>query len=158
MRKPWNRVDLPVYSVSSRTGDAYNMHICTYVSAVSMQPKQYMVALYHGTRTLELVEKNGHFLLQLLSVEQYNLVKLLGQQSGNKINKIQRLEKRKLLDQYNGFYFLKDTLAIMECRVIQTMEGGDHRLFLCDVISHRNLNPGEPLTTGLLRDKKIIRA
>ena len=43
MRRPWNRVDLPVYSVSSRLNDQHNMHICTYVSAVSMEPKRYMV-------------------------------------------------------------------------------------------------------------------
>lgn len=50
------------------------MHICTYVSAVSMQPKRIMVALYHGTQTLENVEITGEFVLQLLEEKQYNLV------------------------------------------------------------------------------------
>ncbi|HMP93048.1 MAG TPA: hypothetical protein PKD90_09280, partial [Phnomibacter sp.] len=50
-KKPWNRPALPVYSVSSQ-GTRPNMHICTYVSSVSMQPKRIMVALYKGTLTL----------------------------------------------------------------------------------------------------------
>ena len=40
MKKPWNRINIPVYSVSSKYGEKQNMHICTYVSAVSMQPKR----------------------------------------------------------------------------------------------------------------------
>ena len=33
----------------------YNMNIITYTSAVSMQPKQIMVAIYNDTKTLEIV-------------------------------------------------------------------------------------------------------
>lgn len=156
--RPWNRVDLPVYSVSSWHGEEQNMHICTYVSAVSMQPKRYMVALYHGTKTLELVEKNGHFLLQLLSDRQYPLVRLLGQKSGHRANKIASLKKRGLLEIYKGRVYLKEALALVECRVLDSMDGGDHTMFLCEVVSYRNINPGSPLTTGLLKEKKIVRA
>ncbi len=95
-KKPWNRVDLPVYSVSSK-GITDNMHICTYVSAVSMQPKRMMVALYAGTRTLANVTKSRHFVLQLLHEDQYRLVNQLGKLSGNNIDKISRLQKRNLL-------------------------------------------------------------
>lgn len=158
MRKPWNRVSLPVYSVSSCAGDEHNMHICTYVSAVSMQPKRYMVALYEGTKTRELVERNGHFLLQLLHEEQYPLVRHLGQQSGHSKNKLTLLRKRQKVDVYGSFYYLKEALAIIECKVIDTMEGGDHKLFLCEVLSQRNIRDGKPLTTGWLQEKKIIRA
>ncbi len=158
MRKPWNRVSLPVYSVSSQANGSHNMHICTYVSAVSMQPKRYMVALYEGTKTRALVEQNGHFLLQLLHEDQYALVRHLGQQSGHTKDKLSLLRKRGQLDAYDSFYYLKEALAIIECKVIDTMEGGDHKLFLCEVISHRNLRDGKPLTTGWLQEKKIIRA
>jgi len=158
MRRPWNRVNLPVYSVSSACGQDHNMHICTYVSAVSMTPKRYMVALYHGTRTLELVRKNGHFVLQLLGDDQYGLVRLLGQESGHRKDKIASLMRRGKLSAYKDFHVLREALALVECRVVSSMDGGDHHLFLCDVVSYRNIRPGEPLTTGLLREKKIIRA
>lgn len=158
MRRPWNRINLPVYSVSSYANGENNMHICTYVSAVSMDPKRFMVALYEGTKTRALVEQNGHFILQLLAQHQFTLIKHLGQQSGHKKDKLALLKKRALLEEYKKFYYLKDSLAIMECKVVNTMDGGDHKLFICDVLNWRNLNEGNPLTTGYLQDKKIIRA
>ena len=155
-KKPWNRVNLPVYSVSSK-GKKPNMHICTYVSAVSMQPKRMMVALYHGTQTLENVEMTGEFVLQLLARNQYNLVNQLGKISGKNIDKISRLQKRKLLSEWEGYPVLKDALALMKLKVCNEMEGGDHRMYLCDVVAYKNLNEGEALTTGILGEKGVIR-
>jgi flavin reductase (DIM6/NTAB) family NADH-FMN oxidoreductase RutF len=155
-KKPWNRVDLPVYSVSSK-GEKENMHICTYVSAVSMTPKRMMVALYHGTQTLHNVELHTHFVLQLLDANQYRLVNQLGKLSGKSIDKMGRLEKRNLLSEWNGFKILKEALAVMELKVINQMEGGDHRMFLCDVVTWKNLKEGTALTTSILHEKGIIR-
>jgi flavin reductase (DIM6/NTAB) family NADH-FMN oxidoreductase RutF len=155
-KKPWNRVNLPVYSVSS-LGVKPNMHICTYVSGVSMQPKRMMVALYHGTQTLLNVEKDNEFVLQLMADHQYNLVNQLGKLSGKNIDKISRLHKRKLLTEWEGYPVLKDALAVMKLTVCNQMEGGDHRLYLCDVESYKNLNEGSALTTGLLGEKGVIR-
>lgn len=155
-KKPWNRVNLPVYSVSS-LGSKPNMHICTYVSAVSMQPKRIMVALYHGTQTLENVEQDGQFVLQLLAEEQYNLVNLLGKQSGKQIDKISRLMKRKLLHEFEGYPVLQQALAAMLLKVVNTLDAGDHVMCLCDVVSYRNQHEGIALTTQVLNQKGIIR-
>lgn len=157
MKRPWNRVDLPIYSVSSYNGQEANMHICTYVSAVSMEPKRMMVAIYKGTKTLALVEQNPHFVLQLLSSSQYNLIKLLGQSSGNKIDKISRLKKRNLLSSWKQIHVLKDALAYMELAVIEKIDAGDHIMHLCEMISFSNNLDGEPLTLDMLRKRGIIR-
>jgi flavin reductase (DIM6/NTAB) family NADH-FMN oxidoreductase RutF len=162
MKKPWNRPDLAVYSISSMAGNEKNMHIITYVTAVSMQPKQFMAAIYNGTKTLELVQQQPHFVLQLLAASQYNLVRLMGQQSGHKTNKIQRLQKRQLLTEWNNFTVLKDALAWMEMKAVplpvnKKSKQPDHQLFLCDVVAYRNANEGEPLTLNILRQHQIIR-
>jgi len=157
MKKPWNRVNIPVYSVSSQYGEKQNMHICTYVSAVSMQPKRFMVALFKGSLTLELVEKNKHFVLQLLEEKQYRLVDLLGRKSGRDIDKIALLEKRKVTTDWKNFILLKDALAWMELKVISSIDAGDHIMMLCDLVSSKNVREGNPLTLDTLRDKKLIR-
>lgn len=156
-KKPWNRSNQPVYSISSGNGEDFNMHIISYVTPISMQPKQYVVGIYHDTKTIELVEKEQIFVLQLMAQEQYPLVGLLGKQSGHSINKIQRLEKRKLLIQWNDFPVLRDALAVLLLKCKTSLEGGDHRIFLCDVLAYKNLNDGTPLTLDYLREKKIIR-
>ena len=122
-----------------------------------MQPKRIMVAIYANTKTLELVNKNRHFVLQILSATQYRLIDLLGKKSGHVIDKISRLEKRQLITAWNGFKILTGALAVMELKAINTMAGGDHTLFLCDVMAYKNLNDGAALTLDDLRMHKLIR-
>ena len=157
-KKPWNRINLPVYSISSRFDNMYNMNICTYTSAVSMKPKQLMVAINNDTKTLEIVNNSTTFVLQLLAAKQYRMVDLLGKKSGKNIDKISRLEKRKLIAEWNGYKILKDALALIELEVVNTMQAEDHTLFLCTVIDYKNLNEGEALTLDNLREHRLIRS
>lgn len=156
-KKPWNRVSLPVYSISSQAGNVYNMNIITYVTAISMKPKRFACCIYEGTRTLELVASSGRFVLQILSAGQYRLVKLLGMQSGHDIDKLARLQKRGLLTNWNGYPVLSGALALMELSVISSMDGGDHRLFICDLVAWKNQQEGDTLTLDILREKKLVR-
>lgn len=156
-KKPWNRVNLPVYSISSKTKDSHNMHIITYASQISMQPKRFVCGIYHGTQTLLNIESSGEFVLQLLADNQYRMVDLLGKKSGKTIDKIGRLKKRNELEEWNGFYILKNCLAVMHLKVISSFEGGDHKGFLCDVVAYKNLIEGNVLTLDKLREKKLIR-
>ena len=156
MRKPWNRPDFPVYSVASLSEGRGNMNICTYVSAVSMKPKRYMVAFYKGTLTLEMVRESPDFILQLLSEDQYRCVRLLGQQSGHNTDKLKRL--REPLMEYAGITCMSRALALIQCRILEWTDAGDHWMTLCEVISFKNLHEGQVLTTETLRQKGIIRA
>ena len=157
-KNPWNRVNLPVYSISSTDDKGnFNMHIITYVTAISMQPKRFICGVYHDTKTLSNIEAYPHFVLQLLASTQYRLVDLLGKKSGLTVDKIARLLKRKELTEWNQFKILSNCLAVMEMRVIESMEGGDHKIFLCDVVAFKNINNGEPLTLDTLRKHKMIR-
>jgi len=157
-KKPWNRVNLPVYSISSKGADGKeNMHIITYATAVSMQPKRFICAVYQNTRTLANLQENPHFVLQILAAGQHRIVDLLGKKSGFEVDKISRLQKRGILTNWNGFAVLKDCIAVMEMKIIGEINGGDHTCFLCDVVAHKNLNDGEALTLDELRKHNIIR-
>jgi len=157
-KRPWNRVNLPVYSISSTDGKGnFNMHIITYANQISMNPKRFVCGIYEGTKTLENVVCHKEFVLQLLSEKQYRLVDLLGKKSGHQFNKMERLEKRKLITEWNGFPVLKDALAVILLSAISSFPGGDHTGFLCDVVQYKNLNEGDPLTLDTLRAHKLIR-
>lgn len=156
-KKPWNRITVPVYSISSMHGNEQNMHIITYVTAISMQPKRFICGIYLGTKTLELVQQSGEFVLQLLAEHQVNLVNLLGKQSGNQIDKLSRLEKRQALMIWKDFSVLKDALAVIKLKVIHHFEAGDHVAFLCEMTDYKNLQEGTALNLDHLRAKKMIR-
>lgn len=157
-KRPWNRVDMPVYSISAQKGDEANMNIITYVTPVSMHPKRILCCIYKGTKTLELVEKNPDFVLQLLHTEHHGLVRILGKQSGFHTDKLRLLRKRELLTAWQGFTVLKDALAWMHLRAVNRFDGGDHIGFICDVAAFRNQQAGEPLTLNRLRALRIISA
>lgn len=157
MKKPWNRTDQPVYSVSSFHAGEANMHICTYVSAVSMQPKRFMVALFKGTRTLELVTREKRMVLQLLAAGQHRLIPLLGRKSGHDTDKLATLERRGLLTRWEGVNVLADALAWLDLSVIDSMDAGDHVMMLCEMVRYRNHLEGAPLTLDILRAKGMVR-
>lgn len=157
-KKPWNRINLPVYALSSKDAHGqFNMHIVTYATAISMHPKRFVCGIYHGTQSLANIQACPQFVLQLLDEKEVNLITLLGKQSGRHINKIEKLEKRKKITDWNGFKILNNCLAAIEMKVINSFSGGDHECFLCDVVSYKNFKEGSVLTLDHLREKKIIR-
>lgn len=156
-KKLWNRVDLPIYSVSSVSSDGVpNMNICTYASAVSMQPKRFMVAIYEGTKTLENVRASNRMLLQVLSVKNLHRVRRLGFSSGNEKEKLHGMDNE-LLEFKDGLMYLNECVGFMELEVIQWIDAGDHVMALCNMKSSKNVTEYEAMTLNDLREKGIIR-
>lgn len=157
MRRPWNLIDPPVYSLATALDGQVNMNICTYVTAISMEPKIYAIAIYKNTKTLENMYRTEQAVLQFLHPEQFKLVKNLGQRSGLNFNKHAYLQKNNLLEMWNGFEVLKNTSARILINKIDFKETGDHILFTFKAEKWKSYYP-EILTSEILRIKKIIRA
>jgi hypothetical protein len=90
MRKPWNLPSYPVYSLITESAEEKysqtemfsrfprNMNIMTYVVPVSMNPKHYIIALYHGTQSLSNWQSTHRGILQILAPTHSSLVRVLG--------------------------------------------------------------------------------
>jgi flavin reductase (DIM6/NTAB) family NADH-FMN oxidoreductase RutF len=133
------------------------MHIITYVTAISMKPKRFICGIYYNTQTLSNIEVSGEFVLQLLSDQQYKLVDLLGRKSGKTTDKIYTLNKKNELATWKDFYVLKNCLSVMHLKVLKGFDAGDHKCFLCELVSYKNINDGNPLCLDDLRKRKLIR-
>lgn len=155
MRKPWNLPDLPVYSLATCHDDVVNMNVCTYVTAVSLDPKIMMVAVYHNTKTLENIQKSDKAVLQILHEDQAGLVRILGKKTGFTFNKINYLHKKNLMTTWQDYLVLKDACAYMELEKISVVKTGDHDAFFFRVARSKSLRE-EVLTTGQLRALSII--
>lgn len=159
MRKLWNRPDVAVWSLatSSKAG-VPNMNICTYVTAVSLEPKLILVAVYKDTQTLENVRVGERVLLQLLTEALAPVVRVCGQQSGKTIDKIKRLAKRYELKENNGLYYFTKAAGYTELLVDQLIEtSGDHYLLVGKVLTTKNSHDDKILTTTYLREQGYIR-
>jgi len=133
------------------------MNICTYVSAVSMVPKIYAVAVYHNTKTHENISGSEFAVLQLLHADQYKLVKKLGQTSGKLHDKAGWLESKGLLTKLHDTKVLAECSAYLFLKKLSCTQSGDHTLMTFCVLKYVS-RESKYLTSFLLRDKKIIRA
>ena len=157
MKRPWNIIDLPVYSLlSNDINGNINMNICTYVSAVSMKPKIYSIAIDFKTKTYDNLIASDRVVLQLLSKKNISLVRTLGKKSGKKIDKHNYLKKKKLFN-WKGYEVLKDVCALVELEKSEEIKiNGDHHIFLFDAVSYKSFSDKDILTTKDLIEKKII--
>jgi len=159
MRRLWNRPADAVWSVSSISDTGIgNMNIATYVTAVSLDPKLMLVAVYKNTQTLQNVTVGKTILLQLLTQELAPVVRVCGQLSGQKIAKIPRLQKRYALAKHNALFYFTQSAGFLELEIEQlTKTSGDHVLLIGRVITAKNLVDAPILTTTYLKDHKYIR-
>jgi len=158
MKRPWNIIDSPIYSLQTvdRNGKI-NMNICTYVTAVSMKPKIYAIAIDYNTLTYENVKNSNVFALQLLSKDQIELVKKFGKKSGYKFNKDKFLRDNKLLTKWNNFEILHGTSALIKIDKKKSFAfDGDHELFLFKVDKFKTFSESNILTFQDLVKSKII--
>jgi flavin reductase (DIM6/NTAB) family NADH-FMN oxidoreductase RutF len=157
MKRPWNLIDLPVYSLATYANGQTNMNICTYVTAISMQPKLYAIAIYQDTKTLDNMYTQEKAVLQLLHPLQYNMVKYLGQKSGRNMDKHAYLQKRKCLQTWHGYDVLQGCAALILLQKIDFKPTGDHVLFTFQVEAFNSYET-DILGTHYLKQKNIIRA
>ena len=67
MKRPWNIIDLPVYSLlSNDVNGNINMNICTYVCC-KYETKIYSIAIDFKTKTYDNLISCDRVVLQLLS-------------------------------------------------------------------------------------------
>ena len=156
MRRPWNIVDVPVYSLATYGLDQVNMNICTYVTAVSRKPKMYVIAIEHGSTTLDLLKRNDEAILQLLSVEHARLVRPLGQKKGRDFNKQAYLERSGQLTSWQGRQVLNNTNALLHLMLEEQWQTGDHDLCCFSVLKSKTFKETGVLMFKDLVDKKII--
>lgn len=134
MRRPWNIVDVPVYSLATYAEGHANMNICTYVSAVSMQPKMYMIAIDYKTKTYENLNQSEVAVLQLLHRDHASLIRLLGKKSGKTVDKAGKLKQKHLLTEWQDRTVLSNAAAYLLIRIkSRAAIGGDHELFYFSV-------------------------
>lgn len=121
-----------------------------------MKPKQYMVAVYHHTKTFENIVHSNLAVLQLLHIAQYPLIKKLGQTSGYHFDKSGYLEKKSLLETWNSFSVLKSVSARLLLQKEKQIPCGDHDMFLFSVEAYTTFNY-DYLHLNTLKEKKLIR-
>jgi flavin reductase (DIM6/NTAB) family NADH-FMN oxidoreductase RutF len=134
----------PLVVVTAAEGQQRSGQIAVSAHGASIVPERprLSVALWKGNLTRDLTERSGAFAVHLLRDDQDELVYHFGLQSGAILDKFEAIEYSIGV---TGAPLLNDCLALFECRVVARMDGGDHTLFLGDVVSSAARSDGAPL-------------
>lgn len=108
-------------------------------TSVSLEPPLVLVCIDEGSDTLECIERADHFSVSILTAEQVALSRrFAGSDSSGKFEGVaHRVEA-------TGAPIIDGALAWVDCRVWARYPGGDHTIFVGEVVAG-GLEGGEPL-------------
>ena len=112
------------------------------VTSVSLDPILVLVCIDKGTHTHGIVERGRAFAINVLGANQEDVSRLFAQKAAPERG---TLRGQPFRIGRTGVPILEDSLAYLECRVTEMLEGGDHSMFLGEVVSQGAAPGGEPL-------------
>jgi len=125
-------------------GDGPEKHgmIASWVSQVSHDPPLVMVAVRKNRRMHPIVMDMGAFALHVLDRDSNK--QLLGRFKLPMPE--QRFEGAECVTLETGCPILTETLAYLDCRLVETLDTGDHTLFIGEVVAAGASKKGTPMT------------
>ena len=131
-----------ITGVVGADGEANGFTTC-WVSQVSFEPQQVVVAVRRDQHTHELMEQGGVFSLNFLDTEQEDLarrfVEPLEPGNGTVGGSVYTIGE-------TGAPLFEEAFAHLECRVVGKMEAGDHTVYLGEVAAATLRRPADILT------------
>lgn len=112
-------------------------------TSVSLSPPLVLWCAVEGCRTLKLIQEGGAYAINILSQEQEGLSRHFSSPSTSEGDRFQGLAWRP--GPRTGCPLLEGALATLECRLVQDLEAGDHRILLARVEALTLAGEGSPL-------------
>lgn len=114
-----------------------------WVSQVSFSPSIISVAVGQKSDLNETIDYSEHFTVHLLSKDHKDYVEKFGHKSTIEDGKINGVSFRKENDQA----IVDNTLGFVTCKVVNSMNVGDHRVFFGEVIHEETMQDKQALCT-----------
>ena len=145
-----------VFAISTFDEDHLTVNICTYVMAISRNPKMYAISIEKGSKTLENLQAGSQCIIQLLQQSQSHLIRPLGKKSGYGYDKHRYLETKGELTLWQDCLVLNNCCAYVYLEINEQSDVGDHILFTGKAIKYKTLDEKNILTFQHLIDQRII--
>lgn len=142
-----------LYIVTSITGEKLNGQIVNTVFQVSSDPPRVAVSINKLNLTHECIQKSGVVAISTLEEQaSMNLIGLFGFKSGRDVDK---LAQTTYILGANGCPIVTESvLSTMEGRVVGSVDGGTHTVFLVELTHATVLKQGTPLTYAYYQNVK----
>jgi flavin reductase (DIM6/NTAB) family NADH-FMN oxidoreductase RutF len=131
-----------ITGVMGAGGEANGFTTC-WVSQVSFDPQQVIVAVRKDQHTHDLVEESGVFSLNFLDTEQEDLARKFSEALQHEDG---RVGGSPYTTGESGAPLFEEAFAHLECQVVGKMEAGDHTVYLGEVLAAGLKRPADILT------------
>lgn len=138
-----------LYICGVRDGEEMNGFTASWLMQSSFNPPLIVNCVKQDSISHAMIKKTGIFAISFLENGQKDLAAQFfkpKRRVGNKFEEVEFYEGEE-----TGCPIIKDSLGYVECRVVGTVEEGDHSVFVSEVIGAGIHRQGEPLlleTTG----------
>ncbi len=109
-------------------------------NSIALSPPTILVALRQHTRTQHLVQHGGIFGVSILSTEQVDLAKRFAGQIDTEISRFKGVETFNMI---TGAPMIKDGIAFLDCKVVQSFDVGKTTVFVGEVLAAQNNRDGQ---------------
>jgi 4-nitrophenol 2-monooxygenase / 4-nitrocatechol 4-monooxygenase, reductase component len=125
--------------ITTRSGEQDYGTTASAVSSLSMEPPMLLICLNRTSETRQAIMDSGWFAVNILSEHQSDLAYAFARKSPDKFRGAHVVRGA------SSVPLIPDSLAQLECRVIETATGGTHTVFMGEV-HHATATEGAPLT------------
>lgn len=139
----------PVFLVGCASEGNHHIFVATWLTQVSFKPPLVAFGCRKESGSHEMIRKSGVFSINLLDRSQKDIAKAFLKGPVFRGNTVNGYE---FTTNGSGAPLLKEAAAVLECKVVQETEGGDHRVFIGEVLFAESRRGGPSLTledTGL---------
>ncbi|QSO48896.1 flavin reductase family protein [Alicyclobacillus mengziensis] len=138
-----------LYVIGTKVGDDVNAFTGNWVTQTSFAPPLVAIGAKKGTTSTDGIHDSGVFSVNVLETGQKDLAFSFFKPVSRVGNKFGDVE---FYTQATGSPILKDALSWFECKVVHEYDGGDHVIFVGEVVDAGVHREGSPMTlseTGL---------
>ena len=125
--------------VAARDGERRSGLTANAVASISLSPPLLMAAVDHTSDTHTVIQRSGRFAVSILREEHESLSRRFASDELDKFDGIATL------DGFTGAPILAESLAYLECKVVDALTHGDHTIFIGEVLNLGEGDPGNPL-------------
>ena len=136
--KALGRVASGLFVVTAKCEDKEDAVLASWVNQCSFDPPAVTIALATLRQARLLVEGAGAFIVNVLPKDDMALLKYFSRPPEDIFKGVMT---RKGLEDIR---ILIDAVAYLECEVVQSMQAGDHVLYVGEIVGGKTLKGGDP--------------
>jgi len=136
------RLSYGIYVLTSKKGDEKHGMIASWVSQVSHEPPLVMVAIRKNRRMHSIVKEAGVFALHVLDKNEKDIIRRFKLPTP-----AERFKNIDCITLETACPIIEKALAYLDCRLVTTLDAGDHTLFIGEAMAAASAEKGTPMTS-----------